>query len=156
MFNFQEELQQTMVDVIKCTVPGYTCQRGPRPSGAMLQIPLNECGDLYIIYGHVIPPDGSPSCEEVGCMIEDGHCVRNNHAEVDALLKAARGGMGTAGAIMFSINKPCYACTRAIIAAGVFTVYYAFAVYDEERTRAIIEASGLEVVHVPVPSDILQ
>lgn len=140
------EIIKRMEDVINMTAPNYTCLRGPRPSGAVI---ITVSG--YAIWGDVCPPANSPSCKDLGqCMMEDGHCVRNNHAEVDALLYCARCGFATEGATVYTINKPCYACTRAIIAAGISTVYYAFAVYDEERTRAIAEAAGLEMIHVPV------
>ena len=127
------------------TSPMYTCKRGPRASGALLLL-----SNLELIYGYVRPSRSSPTCLEIGCMIEDGHCVRNNHAEVDALLTAAKRGLTTRNGWMFSINKPCYQCTRAIIAAGIWKVFYAYAVYNEERTQAICDAAGLEVIRVPL------
>lgn len=121
----------------------YTCNRGPRPSGAML-----GTNSGHTFYGDVVPPEGSPSCKDDGCMIEDGHCVRCNHAEVHAILKAARSGTITGGGTMYSINKPCYQCTRTIIAAGIKKIYYAYAVYDEERTRQILELAHVDCEQV--------
>ena len=123
----------------------YTCNRGPRPSGAVLYT-----DDGQWIYGDVNPTIGSPSCKEVGCMIEDGHCVRNVHAEVDAILNAARLGVSTGHGIMYSINKPCFNCTKVIIKAGIKTIFYAYAVYDEERTQDILDAAGVECIHAPI------
>lgn len=125
----------------------YTCNRGPRPSGALFAPAGN---DKAFINGDVEPTIGSQSCKDVGCMIVDGHCVRNIHAEVDALLMAARHGWRTLGGAMYSINKPCYACTLACIKAGITTIYYAYAVYDEQRTQDVLEAAGVECVHVPL------
>ena len=124
----------------------YECNRGPRPSGAMIL----TVGRTPII-GRVKPcTDGAISCLEEDCMMEHDHCVRNLHAEVDAIVSAARTGVSTRGAHIFSINKPCYNCTMHIIAAGIVQVWYAYAVYDEERTHEIIEAAGLKCNHVPI------
>lgn len=138
--------EQILKELVERAATEYTCNRGPRPSGAILAHPLER----FMLYGDVIPTAGSPSCKEVGCMMVDGHCVRNIHAEVDALLQAAYNGCYTSGAIMYSINKPCYNCTLACIKAGISKIYYAYAVYDEERTQAVIEASGIECIHVPI------
>ena len=126
----------------------YTCNRGPRPSGAVIHIstPVRHC----IICGDVTPTDGSKSCNEIGCMIVGGHCVRNIHAEVDALLEAAKAGIATDGAVMYSINKPCYNCTLACIKAGITAIYYAYAVYDEQRTENALNVAGVKCIHVPI------
>ncbi|MBP1621531.1 MAG: dCMP deaminase, partial [Acidobacteria bacterium] len=36
---------------------------------------------------------GLPHCTEVGCLIENGHCVRTVHAEANAILQAAKHGV---------------------------------------------------------------
>jgi len=118
----------------------YTCNRGPRPSGAIIIHPDEE----IMILGDVIPSTGSASCKDAGCMLVDGHCVRNIHAELDALLQATKFGMPVSGSDMYSINKPCYNCTIAIIKAGISKIYYAYIVYDEDRTRMALEAAGVE------------
>lgn len=123
----------------------YTCLRGPRPSGALI-----VTNDLAI-FGGVFPPDGSPSCKDEGeCMIVDGHCVRNVHAEVNALLNCASLGQTTAGSTVYSWNKPCYNCTINMIQAGVQKIVYKHVVYDEERTQNAIDASGIECYQVGV------
>lgn len=126
----------------------YTCLRGPRPSGALF-VPIHDA--VPTVFGDVQPTIGSPSCKDVGsCMIEDGHCVRNIHAEVEALLTCAKHGIPTDGGTMVSINKPCFNCTKACIKAGIKTIYYAYAVYDEQRTKDILEVAGVECIHVEI------
>ena len=134
-----------LVDLLERADIFYSCNRGPRPSGALLYT-----ADGRYIYGDVTPTSGSHPCKDVGCMIEDGHCVRNVHAEVDAIVAAARLGVATAYGIMYSVNKPCFNCTKAIIKAGIKTVVYAYAVYDEKRTNIILKAAGVECIHVPI------
>lgn len=138
-------VMRAMEDCIQNTRGSYKCNRGPRPSGAMIVTLSN-----HVIYGFVRPPEGSPSCKEVDCMIVDGHCVRNLHAEVDALLDANKLFGWTRGATMYSINKPCYNCSLHIIRAGIDQIYYAHSVYDEERTRWILEAAKVKAIHVPI------
>ena len=36
-------------------------------------------------YNGSIP--GHPHCEDVGCLIVDNHCIRTNHAEINALVR---------------------------------------------------------------------
>lgn len=67
----------------------------------------------------------------VGCLIEDGHCQRAIHAEVNAIAQAARFGIAIEGAILYfydSENRPtpCRECMKVINAAGV-------KVYSEKR-----------------------
>lgn len=131
--------------LVKNAEKNYKCNRGPRPSGATLMYAPGVG-----IYGYVEPTDGSPSCKDVGCMIDNGHCVRNIHAEVDALLRCARLGEQTDGATMYSINKPCYNCTLACIKAGISTIYYAYAVYDEQRTRDALKAAGVKCERIDI------
>ena len=40
---------------------------------------------------------GMPHCDEVGHMMEDGHCVATIHAEANAILQAARNGVADRG-----------------------------------------------------------
>lgn len=151
-------IMQTLVnDVHAHPEKWYKCNRGPRPSAALLVLSNSKQ-----IAGMVVPPDDSPSCLEAGCMIEwhansasdaeDGkiypHCVRNTHAEVDAILAAARFGVETVGATIYSINKPCYACSLAIAKAGISKIVYGWAAYDEPRTRAVLQNAGVEIVRV--------
>jgi deoxycytidylate deaminase len=166
MYNKMSD-EQYMLETIQRTAHEYKCRRGPRPSGAMLVL-----DDGRKIAGFVEPTPGMPSCLEVGCEIVhditdrkldlnsfDGalrvrelspHCVRNIHAEVNALLFAARSGASTFGATIYSINKPCYNCSKAIVLAGVTRIVYGWAAYDEDRTRSLLEAAGVECVQVVV------
>jgi dCMP deaminase len=45
------------------------------------------------------------------------------HAEANAILNAARNGIATKGAILYTSGMPCNECAKAIIQAGVQTVY---------------------------------
>lgn len=129
-----------MRHVVDVTSPHYGCLRPPGPAGAA--VIARRPGSQAIIYGYVEPPTRSRSCKELGeCEMVDGHCVRCVHAERSAILTAAKEGYYTKGAIIYSILKPCYECTKEIIAAGIMQIYYAGTAYDEERTTRILNAA---------------
>lgn len=56
------------------------------------------------------------------------------HAEMDALLRAAREGMSTVGTRMFVTTYPCHYCARHIVAAGVDEVQF---IEPYPKSRAI-------------------
>lgn len=73
-----------------------------------------------IATGYNGAPAGLPHCDDVGHLLEEGHCVRTIHGEHNALLQAARqGGTSTNGATMYTKYSPCIHCTKYIIAAGI-------------------------------------
>lgn len=121
----------------------YHCVRPPRASGAMILTKYETT-----VKAGVEAPEGSPSCDTVGCDIVDGHCVRCIHAEQAVIAAAARSAIPTDNAIMYSINKPCHNCTKLIIAAGIKTIIYVYTVYDEDRTNEIIKDAYIDMVHV--------
>ncbi len=54
-------------------------------------------------------------------VIEFGRCV---HAEMAALMDAARRGVSVDKSFLFSTTFPCHECARHIVAAGIKRVYY--------------------------------
>jgi dCMP deaminase len=67
---------------------------------------------------------GGDHCIDKGCYVIDHHCVRTIHAEVNALLQCAKFGVPTDGAEIYVTHFPCLQCCKAIIQAGIRTVYY--------------------------------
>ncbi|WP_380785052.1 hypothetical protein [Sphingomonas sp. R86521] len=57
----------------------------------------------------------------IGQLIEFSRAV---HAEMDALLSAAREGVSTVGSRLFVTTYPCHNCARHIVAAGVDEVQF--------------------------------
>jgi hypothetical protein len=49
---------------------------------------------------------------------------REVHAEVSAILSAARLGIATAGSILYTTTFPCHNCAKHIVAAGISKVVY--------------------------------
>ena len=46
------------------------------------------------------------------------------HAEQNAVLAAARFGIATEGAALYSTMRPCFGCTKELLQAGIRSVYY--------------------------------
>ncbi len=68
-------------------------------------------------------PPHFPHCDDVGCLMIDGHCKRTIHAEVNALMECSP--EERAGATIYITAQPCMECTKLIIASGIERVVYA-------------------------------
>ena len=80
---------------------------------------------------------GLPHCDEVGCEMVDGHCVRTTHAEANAIVQAAKNGIQINQSEIYVTASPCYDCFKLIANAGINLIYY-----DEfYRDKRIIEKS---------------
>jgi dCMP deaminase len=76
---------------------------------------------------------GLPHCTEVGCLMENSHCVRTVHAEANALLQAARHGVSIDGADIYVTSSPCWDCFKLIANAGVRRVLYGEFYREQKR-----------------------
>jgi dCMP deaminase len=60
---------------------------------------------------------GALHCTEVGCLMENDHCVRTVHAEANALVQAARNGIRLEGAEIYVTASPCFSCFLTLASA---------------------------------------
>jgi dCMP deaminase len=67
---------------------------------------------------------GLPHCSEVGHWMEAGHCIATVHAEANAIIQAARTGVGIEGATLYVTASPCWACFKMAANAGIKTIVY--------------------------------
>jgi len=74
-------------------------------------------------------PAGEPHCVDVGCLMENDHCLRTIHAETNAIAFAAKYGISLDGATMYVTDalgrKPtpvCHKCSQLIKVAGIARV----------------------------------
>ena len=93
---------------------------------------------------------GLPHCEEVGCLIVDNHCVRTNHAEINALTQAATHGVNLKGSTAYITNMSCTTCAKALIAAGIKRVVV-FSEYHDTLAIKFYTESGVEIVKLEMP-----
>ncbi len=119
--------------------------------------PRMHCGcvlvkDRYVLstgYNGSLP--GAPHCDTDGCLIVNGHCVRTNHAEINAICQATRHGVTLAGATAYVTNLPCTSCAKALIAAGIVRVVV-FSDYHDTLAEQFFVESRVELVRLPMPS----
>lgn len=90
---------------------------------------------------------GLPHCDEIGHLMEDGHCVRTIHAEANALVQAARNGASIEGATIYVTASPCWNCFKMIANAGIRRIVYG-EFYRDERSIDTARTLGIEMVQL--------
>lgn len=93
---------------------------------------------------------GLPHCDDVGCLIVDNHCVRTNHAEINALTQAATHGVNLKGSTAYITNMSCTTCAKALIASGIKRVVV-FSDYHDTLATKFYSESGVEIVKLKMP-----
>jgi dCMP deaminase len=88
---------------------------------------------------------GLPHCDEVGHMMEDGHCVATIHAEANAVIQAARNGGALLGATIYTTASPCWPCFKLVANAGIRRIVYG-EFYRDERIFDVARRLGLDLV----------
>jgi dCMP deaminase len=118
--------------------------------------PRMHCGcvlvkDRFVLatgYNGSLP--GQPHCEDVGCLVVDNHCVRTNHAEINALTQAAVHGVNIKGSTAYITNMSCTTCAKALIAAGIKRVVVFSDFHDTLATQFYTDSS-VEIAKLPMP-----
>ena len=100
-------------------------------------------------YNGSIP--GDDHCDDIGCLIIENHCVRTVHAEMNALIQAARRGHAVEGASAYVTNMPCTTCSKALVTAGIKRVVI-FSDYHDTLALKFFEKAGIKIDRVAMPS----
>src|SRR5262245_27026510 len=107
-----------MLDVAQRMADEATCPR--MHGGAVI-----ATRDFHVLStGFNGAPRGLPHCNEAGCKLVDGHCVRVCHAEMNAILQAARTGPPIYAADLYCTHFPCPMCARMIVQVGLLSVTF--------------------------------
>jgi dCMP deaminase len=88
---------------------------------------------------------GMPHCDEVGHLMENGHCVATVHAEANALLQAAKNGVRIDGATLYTTASPCWPCFKLVANAGCVRIVYG-EFYRDQRIFEVAAQLKLELV----------
>jgi dCMP deaminase len=92
--------------------------------------------------------NGSPRrlehCTEVGCLMDNGHCVRTLHAEQNAIIQAALHGVITENATIYVTHQPCFICAKTIINAGIIEIVYDRE-YKDDRSLDFLQQAGVKI-----------
>ncbi|MBI2570866.1 MAG: dCMP deaminase family protein [Candidatus Schekmanbacteria bacterium] len=92
---------------------------------------------------------GLPHCDEVGHIMENGHCVATIHAEMNAVIQAARNGVRIEGSSIYITASPCWSCFKCLANAGIKQICYG-EFYRDERTFAIAATLGIAMTLIPL------
>lgn len=86
--------------------------------------------------GYNGPLKGLPHCNETICNLSNP-CTRAIHAEMNAIMFAAKVGIKLQGATLYCTNQPCLQCATHILQTGINKVVYQYPYRDN---------SGLELL----------
>ncbi|MFO0740861.1 MAG: dCMP deaminase family protein [Labilithrix sp.] len=88
---------------------------------------------------------GLPHCDDVGHLMEEGHCVRTVHAEANAIVQAASNGTRIDGAGIYVTASPCWGCFRLIANAGIKRIVFG-ELYRDQKIFTNAQDAKIELV----------
>jgi len=71
------------------------------------------------------------------------HCVRTVHAELNAIIQAARFGPSVDGGVIYTTQFPCRNCAMAIINCGIKGVYSKFDYQRSAESKDLLDAAKI-------------
>ena len=92
---------------------------------------------------------GLPHCTEVGCLMENGHCVATIHAEANAIIQAAKNGVQIEAGTIYVTASPCWSCFKQVANGGLKRICYR-EFYRDDRIFAVAERLQIELAQVTV------
>jgi dCMP deaminase len=97
---------------------------------------------------------GTPHCYTDGCIVVNDHCVRTNHAEINAICQAAHHGVDLSGATAYVTNLPCTACAKTLIAAGIRRAVV-FSDFHDTLAERFFAESQVTLDRLPMPERLI-
>jgi len=94
---------------------------------------------------------GLPHCDEEGHLMEEGHCIRTVHAEANAIVQAARSGVGIEGSDAYVTASPCWGCFRLLANVGVKRIVFG-EFYRDARAFEVASRLGIALVDMSAPA----
>jgi len=76
------------------------------------------------------------------------HCVRTTHAEMNAIIQAARRGTALEGSTVYVTMTPCRDCTKALITVGVVEVVADKLYQKAQDSLDMFAKVGIKVTHL--------
>ena len=139
-------MHETLRDIAQLMARRSTCSR------AQVGAVIARDGRV-ISTGYNGAPAGLPHCDHTCYCWEPGTdhlpdcpagkpCAISVHAEANAIAFAAREGLATRGATMYTTLSPCVPCAQLIINAGIVTVLYTN-LYRNMAGVVLLESAGV-------------
>jgi len=83
-------------------------------------------------------------CDDVGHLMDDGHCIRTVHAEANAICQSARNGVRIEGATLYVTASPCFNCFKLCASAGIASIVYG-EFYRDQRVFDFALQAGIDL-----------
>ena len=93
---------------------------------------------------------GDTHCLDSECYMEDGHCQRTIHAEMNAILQCAKFGVATDQAEIYVTDFPCLQCTKMLLQAGITKIHYLRNYHNNPYAMQLLEKKSVTVEQVVV------
>ena len=91
-------------------------------------------------------------CDEVGHMMENGHCVRTVHAEANAIAQAAKNGVNVNQSEIYITASPCWTCFKLLANSGIIKVVFG-EFYRDERIFEAAKLAKIELKHLELENE---
>ncbi len=88
---------------------------------------------------------GTPHCDDVGHLMDDGGCIRTSHSESNAIAQAAREGRATDGATAYVTLFPCPSCPKCLVQAGVKRIVFLTPYRKMSTSLDLLKGTDVEV-----------
>ncbi len=88
---------------------------------------------------------GLKHCSEIGCLIDNGHCIRTIHAEANAIIQAAKHGVSIDNASIYVTASPCFHCFKLIANSGINKIFY-LEFYGDEKIIKFASEMGIQLI----------
>lgn len=145
--NKRPSWDEYFMEITQSVAKRATCDRGR----AGCVIVRNK---QILVTGYVGAPTGLPHCDEIGHQLktithEDGtqsqHCMRTTHAEQNAIVQAAKLGVGIENATVYCKMTPCSTCAKMIINGGIKRVVCEKHYHQAEEAEKMFRQVGIEL-----------
>lgn len=115
---------------------------------------IRDAKDILIAAGYNGAISGSPHCddEDVGHLMVEGHCLRTNHGEENALLNCLDLSR-IEGGVVTVVGSPCLPCVRKLAAKNPRRVRYIGAYQNSQGgglVKDLCKERGIELEYMPI------
>ena len=102
-------------------------------------------GDI-VSSGYNGSPTGQPHCLDVGCLMEDGHCIRCIHAEQNAIIQLGH-NYDYDDLELYVTDFPCKVCAKMLCNLPLKKIHFVRDYRsDDEYTLDLYKRAGIQLI----------
>lgn len=143
----RDSLNDYFMRICEVVATRSTCVR--RKVGAVIVLDKR-----IVATGYNGAPIGVQNCDDAGQCLRTNDASGENlsqcwavHAEINAIISAARHGTSVKDGTIYCTTHPCSWCAKAIVNAGIKMVYFKEE-YNDPFAKEIFKRAGVNVNHV--------